>query len=75
MAQPVVSTSAPPRCLDGGDVSSVSTMTQRWRRVAPSGRPVLSVIGFTIPGGKVLEMDILADPDRLSRLDLSVMEP
>jgi len=40
----------------------------------PDGR-VLSVIGFTIPGGKVLEMDILADPDRLSRLDLSVMEP
>src|SRR5881628_3050601 len=32
----------------------------------PDGR-VLSVIGFTIAGGKVVEMDILADPDRLSR--------
>src|SRR6185503_16913436 len=32
----------------------------------PDGR-VLSVIGFTIAGGKVLEMDILADPDRLIR--------
>src|SRR5216684_5541493 len=40
----------------------------------PDGR-VLSVIGFTIAGGKVVEMDILADPDRLSRLDLSAIEP
>jgi RNA polymerase sigma-70 factor (ECF subfamily) len=36
---------------------------------------LLSVIGFTIAGGKVVEMDILADPDRLSRLDLSAIEP
>jgi RNA polymerase sigma factor (sigma-70 family) len=34
---------------------------------------VLSVIGFTIAGGKVVEMDILADPERLSRLDLSAI--
>src|SRR5580765_1489329 len=40
----------------------------------PDGR-VLSVIGFTIAGSKVVEMDILADPDRLSRLDLSAIEP
>jgi hypothetical protein len=40
----------------------------------PDGR-VLSVIGFTIAGGKTVEMDILADPDRLSRLDLSALEP
>jgi RNA polymerase sigma-70 factor (ECF subfamily) len=39
----------------------------------PDGR-VLSVIGFTIAGGRVVEMDILADPDRLSRLDLSAIE-
>ena len=39
----------------------------------PDGR-VLSVIGFTIAGGKVVEMDILADPDRLRRLDLSAIE-
>ena len=39
----------------------------------PDGR-VLSVIGFTIAGGKVVEMNILADPDRLSRLDLSAIE-
>ncbi len=40
----------------------------------PDGR-VLSVIGFTIAGGKVVEMDILADPDRLGRLDLPAIEP
>src|SRR6266849_282646 len=40
----------------------------------PDGR-LLSVIGFTIAGGKVVEMDIVADPDRLSRLDLSAIEP
>jgi RNA polymerase sigma factor (sigma-70 family) len=39
----------------------------------PDGR-LFSVIGFTIVGGKVVEMDILADPERLSRLDLSAIE-
>ena len=39
----------------------------------PDGR-LFSVIGFTIAGGKVVEMDILADPERLSRLDLSALE-
>src|SRR6266542_260644 len=39
----------------------------------PDGR-LLAVLGFTIAGGKVVEIDILADPDRLSRLDLSAIE-
>jgi RNA polymerase sigma factor (sigma-70 family) len=39
----------------------------------PDGR-VFSVIGFAIAGGKIVEMDILADPERLSRLDLSAIE-
>jgi RNA polymerase sigma-70 factor (ECF subfamily) len=39
----------------------------------PDGR-VFSVTGFTIAGGKIVEMDILADPERLSRLDLSAIE-
>jgi RNA polymerase sigma-70 factor (ECF subfamily) len=38
----------------------------------PDGR-VLSVIAFTIAGGKVVEMDILADPERLGGLDLSAV--
>src|SRR5215216_2137577 len=36
---------------------------------APGGRP-LSVMGFTVRRGKVIEIDILADPERLGRLDL-----
>jgi len=52
--------------LVNGNVGVVSRL--------PDGR-LLSVIGFTIAGGKVVEMDILADPDRLSRLDLSAIEP
>ena len=39
----------------------------------PDGR-LFSVIGFTIAKGKIAEMNILADPDRLSRLDLSAIE-
>jgi RNA polymerase sigma-70 factor (ECF subfamily) len=39
----------------------------------PDGR-LFSVIGFTIADGRVVEMDILADPDRLSRLDLSAVD-
>jgi RNA polymerase sigma factor (sigma-70 family) len=35
---------------------------------------LFSVLGFTIAGGKVVEIDILADPDRLSRLDLSAID-
>jgi len=52
--------------LVNGNVGVVSRL--------PDGR-LLSVIGFTIAGGKVVEMDILADPDRLSRLDLSAIDP
>jgi ketosteroid isomerase-like protein len=40
--------------------------------VAPRGRPV-SVMGFTVRGGKIAEIDILADPARLRRLDLAVL--
>ena len=40
----------------------------------PDGR-VFSVLGFTIAGGKIVQIDILADADRLGRLDLSALEP
>jgi RNA polymerase sigma-70 factor (ECF subfamily) len=40
----------------------------------PDGR-VFSVIGFTVAGGRVVEMDILADQERISRLDLPAVEP
>ncbi|MBC6457399.1 RNA polymerase sigma factor SigJ [Actinomadura sp. HBU206391] len=39
--------------------------------VAPRGRPV-SVMGFTVSDGKVVAIDVLADPDRLQRLDPAV---
>jgi RNA polymerase sigma factor (sigma-70 family) len=41
--------------------------------VAPGGRP-FSVMGFTISGGKIVEIDILADPARVGRLDLAVLD-
>jgi RNA polymerase sigma factor (sigma-70 family) len=52
--------------LVNGNVGVVSRL--------PDGR-VLSVIGFTIAGGRVVNMDILADPERLSRLDLPAVGP
>src|SRR3712207_253283 len=40
---------------------------------APGGRPRI-VFGFTVRGGKIVEIDILADPARLSRLDLALLD-
>jgi RNA polymerase sigma factor (sigma-70 family) len=39
----------------------------------PDGRP-FSVMAFTVSGGKVVEIDILADVERLARLDLSAVD-
>jgi RNA polymerase sigma-70 factor (ECF subfamily) len=39
----------------------------------PDGR-LFAVLGFTIAGGRIVEIDILADPERLGRLDLSALE-
>jgi RNA polymerase sigma factor (sigma-70 family) len=39
--------------------------------VAPPGEP-LSVIGFTVVGGRIAEIDIVADPERLRGLDFRV---
>jgi RNA polymerase sigma factor (sigma-70 family) len=41
--------------------------------VAPRGRPV-AVAGFTVSDGKIVEIDLLADPARLRRLDLTVLD-
>jgi RNA polymerase sigma-70 factor, ECF subfamily len=41
--------------------------------VAPGGRP-FAVLGFTIAGGRIVEMDVLADPARLRDLDLTVLD-
>ncbi|WP_119726751.1 RNA polymerase sigma factor SigJ [Thermomonospora amylolytica] len=37
------------------------------------GRP-MSVLSFTVAGGRIAAIDILADPDRLRRLDLTVLD-
>src|SRR5262245_1945682 len=39
--------------------------------VAPAGR-LFAVIGFTVRHGKIVEIDILADRERLNRLDLAI---
>jgi RNA polymerase sigma factor (sigma-70 family) len=39
---------------------------------APGGRPRV-VFGFTITGAKIVAIDLLADPERLSQLDLAVL--
>jgi ketosteroid isomerase-like protein len=41
--------------------------------VAPRGRPV-AVAGFTVTHGKVVEIDLLADPARLRELDLTALD-
>ena len=41
--------------------------------VARGGRP-LTVAGFTVAGGKIAEIDLLADPVRLRALDLTVLD-
>ena len=39
---------------------------------APGGRPRV-VFGFTITGGKIVAIEMLADPERLRQLDLAVL--
>jgi RNA polymerase sigma-70 factor (ECF subfamily) len=41
--------------------------------VAPRGR-LFAVMGFTVRRGKIVEIDVLADPARLRRLDLAVLD-
>jgi RNA polymerase sigma-70 factor (ECF subfamily) len=52
------------RALINGAAGLVSTREGR----------VFSVGGFTVRGGKIVAIDILADPERLSRLDLTVLD-
>jgi RNA polymerase sigma-70 factor (ECF subfamily) len=40
---------------------------------APEGRPV-AVMGFTVSGGRIVRLDLLADPERLARLDLAFLD-
>jgi len=40
---------------------------------APNGRPRVA-FGFTIVGGKIVEIDLVADPERLGQLDLAILK-
>ncbi len=40
--------------------------------MAPRGRLYL-VLAFTIVDGKITEIDVIAEPDRVRRLDLAVL--
>src|SRR4051794_23853271 len=52
------------RALVNGAVGVVSTRDGE----------LFSVAGITVRGGKIVEMDFLADPERLRQLDLTVLE-
>jgi len=41
--------------------------------VAPRGRPI-AVAGFTVAHGRIVEIDLLADPAGLRELDLTVFD-
>ena len=41
--------------------------------VTASGGVPRAIMGFTVAGGKIVEIDILAHPERLGRLDLSAV--
>jgi len=43
--------------------------------VSFSDHQPISVVGFTVAGGRIVEMNILSDPDRLRELDLAVVAP
>ncbi len=40
--------------------------------MGPGGRPRV-VFGVTITGGKIVEINLLADPERLRKLDLKIL--
>jgi RNA polymerase sigma factor (sigma-70 family) len=41
--------------------------------VAARGRP-LAVMAFTVAGGRIVEVDVIADPERLRHLDLAALD-
>jgi RNA polymerase sigma-70 factor (ECF subfamily) len=41
--------------------------------VAPGGRP-FAVLGFTVSGGRIVAIDVIADPERVRALDLALLD-
>jgi RNA polymerase sigma factor (sigma-70 family) len=81
-------TGAQSRVLRGAHAVASSALS--FQRFASSGRPVLvngglgvlnapdgqpfAVLGFTVVGGRILEINVLADPVRLRALDLTLLD-
>ena len=42
--------------------------------VVTAGRRPVSVMGFTVTNGKIVEIYSLVDPDRLGQLDLAIVQ-
>jgi RNA polymerase sigma-70 factor (ECF subfamily) len=42
--------------------------------VVTLGQQPMSVMGFTVSNGKIVEIDVVADPERLRKLDLAVLD-
>src|SRR5262249_17752800 len=42
--------------------------------VLDESRRLMSVLGFIVARGRIVAIDILADPSRLSQIDLSILE-
>ena len=58
------------RALDDRFGEAESLPERRW--AAP--RTESAVGSYTVRGGKIVEMDILADPERLRQIDLTVLD-
>jgi RNA polymerase sigma factor (sigma-70 family) len=80
----------PRRSREVRGAREVAAQAMSFARLAPLARPALvngaagfvvttgerhvAVAGFTVAGGKVVEMDLLVDPARLAQLDLTVLD-
>jgi RNA polymerase sigma-70 factor (ECF subfamily) len=78
-----------PRLVRGAEAAATQAMA--FRHLASSARPALvngaagavvfragqpfSVLAFTVAHDRIVEIDILADPERLGQLDLTALQP
>jgi len=76
--------------LEAHGAHNVAAQALLFRRFAPGARPAIingtaglvvftgdrpyAVLGFTVRNERIVEIDILADPDRLARIDFSVLD-
>ena len=63
---------SPSRSRARRSIRSSSTAAQELAVVLDG--EVFSILGFTVAGGKIVEIDALADPERIAQLDLSAWD-